>query len=239
MSARSVEELMDELDRYIAENRYSRHSFVGAIADGRYTKEGLRRWAVQKYFQTREQNCVHGAVHFNSRPYLDVRQYQVEQLVDEETAEGEGSAPHYLLIKRLADALGATEADYARENIGPGVHRFVDYLLKLAHDEHPTIGMMGSYINERQTPESATKMYNALKAQLGYDDATLEWFICHAGADVEHADTARNLIIKYAGDVPDFHERAWRVVKNGIVEWKALQDYYYSLLGAEVALAQA
>jgi hypothetical protein len=29
------------------------------------------------------------------------------------------------------------------------------------------------------------------------------------------------------------------VVKNGIAEWKALQDYYYSLLGAEVALAQA
>jgi pyrroloquinoline quinone (PQQ) biosynthesis protein C len=235
MQMTSVERLMDELDAYISEHRYARHSFVASIEARSYTTEGLRRWAVQKYFQTREQNCVHGAVHYNARPYLDIRQYQVDQLIDEETNEGEGSEPHYLLIKRLADELGSPLADYADANIGAGVLRFVNYLLKLCHDEHPTIGMMGSYINERQTPESAGRMYRALKEH-GFSDATLEWFSVHAHADVGHADTARNLIIKYAVDVPDFHERAWRVVKNGIAEWQALQDYYYGLLDADVAL---
>jgi pyrroloquinoline quinone (PQQ) biosynthesis protein C len=221
---------MDELDQYIQDHRYSDHSFVHLLNSGEYTEAGLRDWAVQKYFQTREQNCVYAAVHFNARPHLDIRAYEVEQLVDEETNAGEGSEPHYALIKRLADAMGAPAAAYRDANIGYGVTRFVDYLLALASNEHPVIGMMGSYINENQTPKAAQMMYEALKRNHGLDDRTLEWFTVHAGADIEHADRARTLIIKYAADVPDFAARARWTVERGITEWRALQDYYYDVV---------
>jgi pyrroloquinoline-quinone synthase len=221
---------MDELDKYIEENRYSKHSFVRTLESGEYTEAGLRAWAVQKYFQTREQNCVYSAVHFNARPYRDIRTFEVGQLVDEETDHGEGSEPHYALIKRLSDQLGATAEDYRDGNIGHGVTRFVEYLLALAYREHPVIGMMGSYINENQTPVAARKMYDALKRNHGFDDRVLEWFTVHAEADVEHAGTARALIIKYAGDVPDFADRARLTVERGITEWRALQDFYQGVV---------
>jgi pyrroloquinoline-quinone synthase len=222
--------VMTELDKYIEENRYSKHSFVQVLTAGEYTEAGLRDWAVQKYFQTREQNTVYSAVHYNARPYRDIRSYEVEQLVDEETDDGEGSEPHYALIKRLADALGATPDDYRDENIGYGVTRFVDYLLTLARNEHPVIGMLGSYINENQTPRAARMMYEALKKNHGFDDRSLEWFTVHADADVEHADRARNLIIKYADDVPGFPTRARWTVERGITEWRALQNYYFDVV---------
>lgn len=222
--------VMDELDEYIHQHRYSKHSFVRNLQSNDYTEAGLRAWAVQKYFQTREQNCVYAAVHFNARPYRDIRAYEVGQLVDEETSDGEGSEPHYALIKRLADAMGATDKDYDDANIGYGVVRFVDYLLDLAHAQHPVIGMMASYINENQTPESARKMYDALKRNHGLDDHTLEWFTVHAEADIEHAGRARELIIRHAVDVPDFATRARWTVERGIAEWRALQDYYHELV---------
>jgi pyrroloquinoline-quinone synthase len=230
MMSKHPEAVLAELDAYIDEHRYARHSFVATIQSGDYQLSDLRAWAVQKYFQTREQNCVHSAVHYNARPHLDIRQYQVRQLVDEETADGEGGGPHYLLIKRLADELGARPEDFADERCSPAVERFVDYLLRLCHDEHPVIGMMGSYINERQTPESAGKMYRALKERHGFSDEVLEWFIVHSEADIEHAGEARSLILRYAHEVPDFEARARRTVENGIVEWRALQDYYVSVL---------
>lgn len=222
--------VMDELDKYIDENRYSKHSFVTTLESGDYTEAGLRAWAVQKYFQTREQNTVYAAVHFNARPYTDIRTYEVGQLIDEETDQGEGSEPHYALIKRLSDKLGATEEDYQDSNIGHGVTRFVEYLLALAHREHPVIGMMGSYINENQTPVAARKMYDALKRNHGFDDHVLEWFTVHAEADIEHAGAARALIIKHAVDVPDFPDRARLTVERGITEWRALQDFYHGVV---------
>lgn len=223
--------VMDELDRYIDENRYARHSFVKTLEAGDYGETGLRDWAVQKYFQTREQNCVYAAVHVTARSYRDIRAYEVDQLIDEETSSGEGSEPHYELIKRLADALGADAKHYDDANIGYGVTRFVDYLISLARNEHPVIGMMCTYINENQTPESARRMYQALRTNHLFDDHVLEWFTVHAEADVEHSSRARDLIIRHAEDVPGFAARARWTVERGITEWRALQDYYYGLLG--------
>jgi pyrroloquinoline-quinone synthase len=221
---------LNKIDEYVRANRYSRHSFVGTIVSGDYAADHLKAWAVQKYFQTREQNCVYAAVHYNARAYIDIRWYEVGQLVDEETNEGEGSGPHYELIRRLAEELGAGPEDLADEHMAREVKRFVEYLLRVARDEHPTIGMLASYINELQTPESAGKMYQALRDRHGFSDHVLEWFIVHAEADVEHASNARKLILQHADDVDDFAERAWRVVKDGIVEWRALHDFYYGII---------
>lgn len=222
--------VMAEIDEYVQHNRYAKHSFVQRIESGEYTKEALRDWAVQKYFQTREQNCVYAAVHSNAQPYRDIRAFEVEQLIDEETDQGEGSAPHYELIKRLSDALGAEEKGYDDANIGAGVRRFVTYLMSIAQREHPVIGMLCTYINEAQTPESARRMYQAIKRDGGLGDYELEWFTVHAGADVEHSRKGRDLIVRHAYDLPDFADRAWWTVERGITEWRALHDFYYDII---------
>ena len=96
--------------------------------------------------------------------------------------------------------------------------------------EHPVIGMLCTYINEAQTPESARRMYEAIKRNNGHSDYELEWFTVHAGADVEHSRKGRDLIVKHARDLPDFADRAWWTVERGITEWRALHDFYYEII---------
>lgn len=223
-------EVLTELDAYIAQHRYSRHPFVLNVQEGRYGRDALRRWAVQKYFQTREQNVVFSAIHSRSMPYLDIRRFQVEQLVDEETSDGEGSAPHFDLMRRFAEAMGATEEDFASDRIGAGVRRFVDYLHGHCAREHPVYGMLAIYVNESQTPGAADRLYAALAEQFGVDDHALEWFSVHGSADIEHSKRGRDLILEHARALDDFATRARQVVERGVEEWTHLQNFYVGVL---------
>lgn len=233
--ARSSEQVLSELDDYIREHRYARHPFVRNVEAGKYDALDVRRWAVQKYFQTRDQNCVYSAIHARSRHFLDIRRFEVQQLIDEETEFGEGSEPHYELMRRFALALGASDEAFDERNIGPGVHRFVDYLQKRCSTGHPVYGILAIYVNESQTSESARKLGGAFAEQFGLSAESLEWFTVHGEADLEHAARGRELICRYGGDLADFAEKAREVVVRGVEEWTGLQDFYAEVLAGRCA----
>jgi pyrroloquinoline-quinone synthase len=224
-----------KFDAIIQANKYSKGSFVTEVVSGNVTREGLKRWAIQKYFQTYEQNRAFSAIHSNA-PYEDVRQYEMDQLIAEETGIKDGSDTHYNLMKRFAIAMGATEEEIAATPVGGPVQEFLDYLIGLCKREHFLYGILAIYVNESQTSESAIKLHAAIQEKFGLSDHDLEWFLVHSEADVEHSDVARELIRKYAAEAPDFATKSLQIVKNGTKMWTKLHNYYYDVLVGETAV---
>ncbi len=150
--------------------------------------------------------------------------------VDVGPVQRDGPAAHYNLMKRVALAMGATEDEVAGSVPAPPVQRFVDYLLTVCRTEPPPYAMLAIYVNESQTPESVKLLADALRKQFGLSDDDLAWFTVHASDDVEHADTARELIRRYGGELADFERYGMFVIERGCREWTELQDFYYSLV---------
>ncbi|KHT57725.1 hypothetical protein RJ44_14965 [Alteromonas macleodii] len=221
--------VFDEFDNYIDKNRYINHKSVQNVVKKQVTREQLKKWAIQKYHQTKIQNVVFSAIHSNSVNYGDIRLFQVEQLMGEETDICDGTDSHFNLMKRFALACGATEQEIDSTPVATPIKRFTDYLIKSSREKHPVLAMLAIYCNERQTPASAISLADSLKSAYGFDDAELEWFRLHGDLDIAHADHAKALIMKHAEDLEDFENKAWEVVHTAIAEWKNLQDYYATI----------
>ena len=219
---------MEHLDEIIDETAYVGHSFTETLVSGRVPVERLRAWAVQKYHQTFEQNRGFSFIHAVA-PYEDVRQWEMEQLIAEETTLRDGSEAHYNLMKRFAIALGAGE-DLDGTPAAPQVRAFLDYLLNVCRNEHFVYGLLAFYVNERQTPAAVQKMYDHLTGEMGMSPYDTEWFQVHGEVDIRHSDGARTLIMKYAGEAPGFNQRAAGFVRRGCAQWRQLQNFYYSLI---------
>ncbi len=230
MKKDNFEEIFKRCDDFIDQNHFAGRSFVKMVLDGEVNKESLKGWAIQKFFQVRDQNCVFSAIHSNSKHFLDIREFQMSQLIDEETEMGEGSAAHYALMERFARALGAKDSDFSIDKIGTGVKRFVNYLLTLCQREHPVYGMLAIYVNEKQTPRAADLLHKYLKSNFNLDDDELEWFTVHAEADIKHSSMGRELISRYFEKLPDFNDKSLQIVKNGVNEWHCLHEYYASII---------
>ena len=78
------------LDELIATQKYSSHPFIRDIAELKPTKVQLGAWALQKYFQVKDQNKIFSRIHTYS-DNIEIRQYLVDQL-RKETSIKSGSA---------------------------------------------------------------------------------------------------------------------------------------------------
>ena len=221
--------IIEKLDSIIEENKYSKHPFIQDVVDGNITKEGVKQWAIQKYFQVYYQVQGFSAVHSNCE-HEDVRQFMVEQLVEEESGDGCGTESHYNLMKRFAISLGASDEDFINTLVGVPVKSHVERLLNITKNEHFVYGLLAFYIFESQTSESAQKMFMAFQKHFGSTEKNLEWFSVHGEADIEHSELHKKLLTKYCVDVPGFEEKSVQQVIDGCKNWNALQDYYYSFI---------
>ncbi len=222
-------DILKEIDRIIDQGRYSKHSFVQRICSGACTRAQIKAWAIQKYYQTYEQNRVFSAIHSNARD-KDIRQFMIEQLIEEEVGVKGKHDAHFNLMKRLALSMGASEQEISTTSIGKPVERFVNYLLMVCKREHPIYGMLAVYVNERQTPDAVMRLYHQFKKQFDMSDYELEWFLVHGQMDVDHSKRMRDLILKYAPQMDEFPSRSGAIVRRGIKEWLALHNFYYSLV---------
>lgn len=225
-----IEAVLTRLDVIIDENAYVKHSFTQALIGGHVTRRGLRDWAVQKYHQTFQQNRGFSAIHARA-PYEDVRQWEMEQLIAEETDLRDGSDSHYNLMKRFAIAVGSPP-DLERLPMAPEVDAFIDYLLGVCLGEPFVYGLLAFYVNERQTPAAVQRMYEYLVDEVGISKHDAEWFRVHGEVDSYHAEGARRLIAKYAHEADGFEHRAEQIVRTGLAQWRNLQDFYFRVATA-------
>jgi pyrroloquinoline-quinone synthase len=223
----NIENIIERFDKEVEQRKYTQHSWTKIVLDGKATVEGLKNWAIQKYHQTFLQIPIFSIVHTRS-DIMEIRQFMVEQLIDEETTISSGSDAHYELMRRFAIAMGANEDDFKTVPVGEPVSKYVHEARDICSTEHPTVAMVAMYAGERQAADVARLVLEQLRKQFKLSDHDLEWFIVHSGDDA-HADAEGDLIKKFGAEVPDLEKKGLEVIDRFMIQWGKLQDYYYDI----------
>lgn len=221
-------ETIGRCQQLIRDKRNARHPFF-AERSGPLPLAGLRAWAIQKYHQVYLQNPIFGVLHGKTQ-FENVRQWMVEQLIAEETALTCGSASHYNLMRRFAEACGAPPDSFAPGAAHPEVTAYVNRLLTTMRDESFVLGLLAIYSIEAQSGESVGALLRWLRHNYQFTEAELEWFAVHASDDDDHAEAGLDLVLEYAHLVDDFPVAAPRVVGTICDAWLTLHDHYRRLL---------
>lgn len=217
----------------VADRRSSAHPFIATLDRIRPARQDLGRWAAQKYHQVYLQNVIFSNIHANAVEFEDVRQAMMDQLIAEETSRISGSAQHYTLMRRFAEACGADQVLLASDGAAPQVREYVRTLIDLCRNRHFVLALLVIYSIESQSGESAGKLLSWLRANHDFTAAELEWFSVHADDEDDHAEAGLALIKRYAGLVPDFATEAVAYVSAITDAWLRLHDFYLSLLAPE------
>ncbi|MBO0819464.1 MAG: iron-containing redox enzyme family protein [Nocardiopsaceae bacterium] len=226
----SVPDVIARCQRIVAERRSSAHPFIATLDQVQPSRPDLGRWAAQKYHQVYLQNVIFSNIHANATEFPDVRQAMMDQLVAEETGLTSGSAPHYTLMRRFAEACGADPALLAREGAAPEVRQYTGTLIDLCRTRHFVLALLVIYSIESQSGESAGKLLAWLRGNHDFTDHELEWFSVHAEDEDDHADAGLALIQRHAGLVPDFATAAVDCASIITDAWLRLHDFYLALL---------
>jgi pyrroloquinoline-quinone synthase len=224
-----VDAVIDECASLVRERRYSRHPFVAELDRIRPRRAALGRWGSQKYHQVYLQNVIFSAIHANAREHEDVRQYTMDQLVAEETDRISGDAPHYVLMRRFAEACGEPSSSFASERCTAEVRAYVDELLALCRDQPFPIGLLVIHAIESQSGEAAGRLLAWLRAN-GFSEAELAWFVVHAEDEDDHAEAGLALVRRHAPTVEQFGELAVASTDRITLAWLRLHDHYVRLL---------
>ncbi len=174
------------------EHRYLRTPLVNLITSGRLPKVALKDFALMRWsFQAHAEPKMM----LSHAAYLrgDDVHHLLENTYDEiMRPDDEGDHPG--LWVRFAKNLGANEAeldDAARFPIAEviGFSRTLTNFCRRGASE----GLAAWFADEAQLPESHGALALALRKFYGLDDDTIEYFLEHVRADIEHTDASSSL----------------------------------------------
>ncbi len=233
----TLEETLTACHDICQRHRAARHPFVASLDATRPDRARLGAWAAEKYHQVFLQNAMFTAIHANAWDCEPVRQFMVEQIVAEETAITSGTASHYDLMRRFAEACGVADEAFERGGASQPVMTWVRTAIGICRTRHPAVAMLALHAIESQSGEAVLRVLRWLRANHTFTAMELEWFSVHAEAEDDHAATGLALVRRYAEEVPDFHREATEAVTEICAAWSALHDHYVGLLGTRMAEA--
>ncbi len=232
-----------ELRRRIEEefiNSQAIHPVVGAIVDGKATKEQLQgfckqMWAIPKYNLAVAGGKISQLQPLPDDPYgmgvpydLKVVKHFCHILIDEAGTEVFPHAPtagHYELYLRFAEGVGISREEMERVDIFlpkvvVALHSWVDMARSLPLIES-AIGM--NWINETRFSRICTLLDPALQKHYGLSREAAEFFSAHGEQDKQHSSIGPYLIERYATR-PEIRERVWIAAKRGVGVWMSILD---------------
>ncbi|MEX2453870.1 MAG: iron-containing redox enzyme family protein [Rhodospirillaceae bacterium] len=215
------------MERDIArdEHRYLKTPLVQLISSGRLPKAALKDYAIMRWsFQAHAEPKMM----LSHAAFLrgDDVQHLLENTYDEiMRPEDEGEHPG--LWVRFAKNLGATEAELDEAARFP-VAEVIGFSRTLTHycRRSAAEGLATWYADEAQLPESHGATALALRKFYGLDDATIEYFLEHVRADIEHSDASGGLLDSYVRTDAEIAQArragavtlwAWREMHEGIL----------------------
>lgn len=216
------------------------HQVVGAIIDGKATKEQLQgfckqMWAIPKYNLAVAGGKVSQLQPLPDDPYgmgapydLKVVKHFLHIIVDEAGTEVFPHAPthgHYELYLRFAEGIGISREEMERVDIFlpkvvVALHSWVDMARSLPLIES-AIGM--NWINETRFSRICTLLEPALRKHYGLSQDATEFWAAHGEQDKEHSSIGPYLIERYA-TTPEIRERVWIAAKRGAGVWMSILD---------------
>lgn len=222
----AAEAFLKDLRQIIQERKYSGHSFIRDLAQGKFTRDNLKLWAIQKYFQVDQHIRAFGGIYANC-PDRRVRRLLVENLIDEETDLRCGSDSHAMLMLRFAKALGATDKEVEKNKPISEVADYVDWVIKFCQTSPYIVGLAAlSLAGESQVPEAMRAAVQGLKEHYHMSDEEIEFFTVHIGGDEEHSGVAEALVKGYA-TTDELQTQVKEAVATFCDKWWRMQDGYY------------
>ena len=207
------------------EHRYLGTPLVRLITSGRLPKAALKDFALMRWsFQ------AHAEPKMMLSHAAYMRGEDVQHLLEntyDEIMRPENEGEHPGLWVRFAKNLGATDAeldDAARNPIAEviGFSRTLAYYCRRSAVE----GLATWYADEAQLPESHGAAALALRKYYGLDDETIEYFLEHVRADIEHSEGSSGLLESYVRSGMEIAQArrasaatlwAWREMHEGIL----------------------
>ncbi len=137
-------------------------------------------------------------------PYLEVRQKLIKDMFDEEIGDAWGNTPHYVLLSRLIQALGATAEQVEATRPLPLVFLVLSTFDQITRTRHWLVGLQALVAVEHLTRlASVQETVELWKSRFGLSHEDVMFFWVHGPADEEHAGEGMGrLIDRYLEQYP-------------------------------------
>ena len=187
-----------------------KHPFYVAWTEGKLTKEQLRHYAEQYFYNVLAEPTYLSAVHFNTPHFstesncgdISVRQEVLQNLIDEE----HGETNHPALWKAFAFALGANDESLTNAKALPNTDKLVSTFRDICLNRPFYAGLAALHAFESQVPEVARVKIEGLAKFYGMTNPDdYKFFSVHEKADVHHSQAEWSIIERYA-DTPEKQE---------------------------------
>ena len=228
--ATAIDTFLGELRDYIREEDKKPllgPSFYEGALKGELSREQLKRWALNLFYVTGQHIRAFGGIFMNTGlGPLDqkIRRHIVENLIDEETVMGRGDDAHWMLSKRLAVALGASEEETLRPTVAPEAVEYVDWVIDLSREEYGLVTLAAMAIGgETRSDSSMRGLLRALREHYELSRADLEFFYAHAGESEAHGEPVYEMVREYA-DTPERQRAIAENVKIWCEKFQAAQE---------------
>ncbi|HTZ75422.1 MAG TPA: iron-containing redox enzyme family protein [Candidatus Aquilonibacter sp.] len=172
---------MDHLDQLIEQHHVLKHPFYRAWSEGTLPKESLQLYASQYY-----QHVL--AFPENLRQLAGRTGGHLGSLIQENLDEElDPLAPHPVLWRQFAEAVGVDQASLNEAHPLPGVAVLLDAYDEIASQGTVAQAVAAFYVYEAQVPETAVQKKSGLKKFYDVNDPrALAYFEVHEEADVRH-----------------------------------------------------
>lgn len=187
-----------------------KHPFYVAWTEGKLTKEQLRHYAEQYFYNVLAEPTYLSAVHFNTPHFsseknsgdISVRQEVLKNLIDEE----HGEQNHPALWKTFAFALGANDGSLTNAEALPSTEKLVSTFRDICLNRPFYAGLAALHAFESQVPDIAAVKIDGLAKFYGMTNPNdYEFFSVHQKADIYHSKAEWELIERFA-DTPEKQE---------------------------------
>lgn len=214
--------------------------YRGAI-DGKLSREQLKRWALNLFFVTGQHIRAFGGIFMNTGlGPLDqqIRRHIVENLIDEETAMGRGDDAHWMLSKRLAKALGASEEETLHPLVAKEAVEYVEWVIDLSRGQYGLVTLAAMSLGgEMRSDSSMRGLVRALREHYALTRADLEFFYAHAGEAEAHGEPVFEMVREYA-TTPERQQQIADNVKTWCDKFQAAQEGGFRVaMGVEAGVA--
>ena len=214
MAVAAGSRFLDELKQEIATSEWSsvRHPLVVGVSKGEIPLHQIKGWAVQDSHYRRK---VHKLATLRYLRCTDPEiQARLGGVVAEE-AEGTdtGSAGHYELFYRFAEAIGLTREEVEASEPLPGTAAHIYWAELILWTLPWPVAMAAQLAGEGQAPITSRMMADGLMAHYGLTQDQVAFFEVHTEADEDHRSLAELIVARYLV-TDELQQQALAVVKR-------------------------
>ena len=223
--------LKQKIDSIINARHLLKHPFYVAWTDGKLSREQLRGYAEQYFYNVLAEPTYLSAVHFNTPHFhteansgdISVRQEVLKNLISEE----HGEKNHPALWKNFALALGSSDKDLASAAALPDTVNLVSTFRDICLNQPFYAGLAAMHAFESQVPSIAAVKIDGLIKFYGMDNPeSYEFFSVHQEADVYHSQAEWTLIERFADTAEKQAEVVAATVRACDALWGFLDGIY-------------